>query len=131
MVSEKKVVDADVFKIQRIEGEIVEVILKDHTNLEIPHILEMRVSLMEFIDNEPLNHKLLVSTGQFTTISREAREFSVKNRVSFKAEAYVINQLHQIIGANFVSRISRKFNKNTNIRLFKRRDSALKWLKEQ
>lgn len=115
-----------VFKL--ITSGIIEICIDDNTNIdveEVSHIKEMNMKLAN-----GKKYAVLVNSGNFTTITKEARELTaskefVKNTI---AKALLVHSLAQLIIGRFYIRINKPHIKT---HLFKDRDKAIEWLKKQ
>ncbi len=73
-------------------------------------------------------HLVLADVGTYTTISKEAREFSERpesNEIT-KATAVLTNSLAQRIIVNFIIRIIKK--QPMKLRAFEKKEKAIEWL---
>ncbi len=76
-------------------------------------------------------HRILVDTGRFTTISKEAREFSQlpeSNEMTL-ATAVIVRSLAQRIVINFI--ISVIHQQTMKMKMFDKREKAIEWLLAQ
>lgn len=114
--------------IQMIEGNICEIIFKDHVRIELQDMVESFDLVNSFTNHKPV--KKLVITGERTEISKEARLFgheaSLKIKHNIIAEAIIVHSLYQKMVINFYSKFIKD---NYPTQFFVDTAKAMDWLK--
>ncbi len=114
--------------IRLISEHIVENVIHDYANIDAEHMLELKEANKQLTQGMP--YAVLVDSGEYTSITKEARELAASDK--FKdvtiANAIIVNSLgHKIIG-NFYMNINKPKIKT---KIFSDRDKAIEWLKVQ
>ena len=113
-------------EISLLKDNIVRMQILDYTHLEEEDVVEFNHIKKGLVGNNI--HKVLLVSGKYTTISKEAREFSGKREIGENriAKAIVVNSLAQALIANFFVKFQKSQSK---VKVFSREDEALLWLK--
>jgi hypothetical protein len=109
-----------------LRDNLVKITVNDNVHLEAEDVIEINRAKRALVKGT--RHTVLLLSGKFTSISKEAREISAYKAVSENriAKAIVINSLAQrIIGDFFIRRI----NSRESIKLFDKEEEAFLWLR--
>jgi hypothetical protein len=111
-----------------LSEQIIENIIDDNSNIDVTDLLEIKEANLKLANGK--KYVVLVNSGHFTTITKEARELTASKEFvqNTLAKAVLINSLpHLLIGRFYI-----KFNKpHIKTELFKTRDKAIAWLKNE
>lgn len=111
--------------IQLIDNRVLENRIKDHVQIEVEDIVAIKKAHMQLTKGE--SYVVLVYSGEFSSISKEARELSagdeyVKETI---AKALLVNSLGQKLVVNFYLSVNRPKIKT---KMFLDKKKALEWL---
>jgi hypothetical protein len=113
-------------EVSLLTSQVVRLGVRDGVELEAEDILEFNTAKHKLIGE--MKHVVLLVSGKFTTISKEARELSAQELISRNclAKAIVITSLaHRLLGQFFI-----QFDKPpTPVKLFESEAEGLEWLK--
>ncbi len=113
--------------IELLPPNIIVISLKDKSVLETEDIAEIKEIDLELTKGE--DYVVVAISGDYTSISKDAREFLVSNPMEKKrkALAFVINSLsHRILGNFFI-----KVNKpSAPTKIFTTKEEAIIWAKK-
>ena len=111
-----------------LKPNIVLVTVKDNSVIDIEEIIAIKKINLELVGN--LNYGLIIETGEFTSISNEARTMMTTKEIEENriAIAIIIHHLPQRLLANFFLRIN---NPAVPAKIFSNRDSALMWIEKK
>jgi len=115
-------------EIRLLTPDIVYMRIFDEAHLELGDVKELNRLKRELVGNNA--HSVLLVSGKYTTIAKEAREFSSGKEVgeNRKAKAIVVSSLAQSLIANFFIKFHRTGSK---VRAFDNEAAALAWLQRQ
>lgn len=116
------------FSIRLIAPGIVENIVHENASLDVTDILNIKAVNEKLTEGRP--YGVLVDSGMFATISKEARELSASAEFARNtiAKAIYVRSLGQRIVGQVYIRVNRPAIKT---KVFDDRLTALAWLKEQ
>jgi len=111
-----------------LKPNIVLVTVKDNSFIDIEEIIEIKKLNLALVGRH--NYGLIIETGEFTSISNEARTMMATKGIeeSRVAIAIIIHHLPQRLLANFFLRIN---NPAIPAKIFSNRKAALKWMEIQ
>jgi hypothetical protein len=111
-----------------LKNGVVKICVHENVQLEVEDVKEIHETKKAIIGCR--QHAVLLIAGKFSTISKEAREFSAKAEISGAprlAKAIVINSLAQRITGIFFIRIDKPV---APVQLFTNEEDAFLWLKK-
>ena len=108
-------------------NNIVFIKIKDNVNIEFEDA-QQQFFLLKSKYNGSNKHLVLVETGNDTSISKEAREFSAKpeSNEMTSAMAVIVRSLAQRIVINFIIKFTRQ--QTMKMKLFDDKQKAIDWL---
>jgi hypothetical protein len=109
------------------ENRIVFIKIKDNVNIEFEDA-QQQFLLLKSKYNGIKKHLVLVETGNDTSISKEAREFSAKpeSNEMTSAMAVIVQSLAQRIVINFIIKFTRQ--QTMKMKLFDDKQKGIDWL---
>ncbi|MCD6020263.1 MAG: hypothetical protein K0S53_3384 [Bacteroidetes bacterium] len=113
--------------IQFWDNGIISIRLKDNVQVELEDSLKQYNYLKSKYDGKN-KHLILVESGVYTSISKEAREFATKpesNEMTMATAVIVKSLAHRII-INFIINITNQ--QKMKMRMFEDRQKAINWL---
>ncbi|MGZ3899915.1 MAG: DUF7793 family protein [Bacteroidia bacterium] len=114
--------------VRLITTRIIENIIHDYATLEKENVSEIKAINKQLTDG--LLYAVLVDSGMYTSISKEARELTASKEFSQNtvAKALLVHTLgHRIVGQFYL-----KINKpHINTKIFSDRGKAIEWLNVQ
>ncbi len=108
-----------------LEEDLVCLKFGDDYLVEEDNVVEFHAIFIKEAENKKL--KLIIHTGENTSATREAREYSQRSSLNCLGEAILINSLAQRIISNFY--ISFRNKADYPIKMFNSKVEALKWLR--
>ena len=114
--------------VRLIAHGIIENVLNDYSTLEREDVLEIKDANIKLSNGQA--YAVLVDSGVYTTISKEARELLASKEFAQKtiAKALLVHSLgHRIVG-RFYIRINKPY---TTTKVFSDREEAINWLSIQ
>ncbi|MCE3226224.1 MAG: hypothetical protein K0S32_775 [Bacteroidetes bacterium] len=101
--------------------------LDDHAMVELADSKQNFEALKSLYDGTN-KFKVLVETGRYTDISKEAREYSSKPEVNYmtRASAVIVKSLAHRIIINFMINFTNQ--QNMKMRMFDNKEKAIQWL---
>lgn len=114
--------------IRVLKSGIIENIIHDYASIEEKNVLEIKTANKELSKGKP--YVILVDSGIYTTISKEARELSASKDFSQQtiAKALIVRGLGQRIIGQFYINVNKPHIKT---KIFAEREKAIKWLASQ
>lgn len=109
------------------DNGIICIKLKDHIQIEVEDSRKQFLFLKSKFDGIH-KHLVLVESGIYTTISKEAREFATKpasNKMT-EATAVIVKSLAHRIIINFIINLTNQ--QKMKMRMFEDKQKAIKWL---
>lgn len=113
--------------IQFWDNGIIFIKLKDNLQVELKDSMKQHAFLKSKYDGKN-KHIILVESGVYTTISKEAREFATKpeaNEMTLATAVIVKSLAHRII-INFIINLTNQ--QNMKMRMFEDKQKAINWL---
>lgn len=113
--------------IQFWDNGIIFIKLKDNLQVEVEDSMKQHAFLKSKFDG--INkHIILVESGLYTSISKEAREFSTKPEVNemTRATAVIVKSLAHRIIINFIINLTNQ--QKMKMRMFEDKQKAINWL---
>lgn len=113
--------------IQLIDEQIIENIIDENATVDTKDLLEIKQANLNLTKGK--KYVILVNSGNFSTITKEARELSASKEFMQNtiAKALLVNSLAQLIIGRFYIKINKPHIKTE---LFKDRNEAIKWLQK-
>ena len=127
MVLNNDTIKVNCYTIKRIDQNIIEISMEDNYHIELEDNIALKEKILQ-IEKNTEDISFLFVSGEHTTISKEAREYSSRNRIYCKAEAVVVHKLYQRIIVNFMINFNKKSKANRNMKIFTDRQEGLKWI---
>jgi len=124
------VIESHVDNISRIElwdNDIIHIVLKDNIQVELEDSKKQHLFLKSKFDG--INkHLVLVESGTYTTISKEAREFATKpeSNEMTRATAVIVKSLAHRIIINFIINLTSQ--QTMKMKMFEDKQKAINWL---
>lgn len=127
MVDKKNKIALSHFEISLREDGIVEVYFKNNTELNLTVCKELSQAYDSLLEEK--KYPLLHFSGDYVSVTNEAREYSVSERglQYSKAEAYVFTTLGHRLIANFYIKINKP---SVPTWFFKTKEAAVEWLQQ-
>lgn len=121
----KKIITSKAEIVLLKEG-FVRINIADGVHLEVEDSLAIHEAKLKLLPPGG-KHVVLVDSGKFSTISKEAREFSAKDEISDNriAKALVVHSLAQKLIGDFFIRVNKPKGKT---RMFVSESKAIRWL---
>lgn len=114
--------------IRLITPSIVENVILEYTSIDTEEVLKIKEANKQLTDGRP--YAVLVNSGLFTSITKEARELSASTEFAQMtiAKALLVHSLgHRIVGEFYI-----KINKPLiKTKVFSNRDKAIEWLNKE
>ncbi|MBC7694036.1 MAG: hypothetical protein H7141_01175 [Burkholderiales bacterium] len=109
------------------DNNIIHIKLKDNIQIELEDSKKQHLFLKSKFDGVN-KHLILVETGTYTTISKEAREFSTQPATNdiTRATAVIVKSLAHRIIINFIINLTNQ--QSMKMRMFEDRQKAINWL---
>ncbi|MBA2613222.1 MAG: hypothetical protein H0U95_14730 [Bacteroidetes bacterium] len=106
---------------------IIFIKLDDNSEINLKDSIEHHAFLKTKFDGKN-KIRVLTESGRYTTITKEAREFSTQPEINLMtlASAVVIKSLAHRIVINFIISFTRK--QNIKMRIFDNKEEAIEWL---
>lgn len=115
-------------RIRLINSSLVENVIIDYTSIDTEDVLKIKKVNLQLTDGKP--YAVLVDSGLFTSITKEARELIASAEFAQKtiAKAILVHSLgHRIVGEFYI-----KINKPLiKTKIFANRDKAIEWLNKE
>lgn len=115
-------------RIRLINSSLVENVIIDYTSIDTEEVLKIKEVNLQLTDGKP--YAVLVDSGLFTSITKEARELSASTEFAQRtiAKALLVHSLgHRIVGEFYI-----KINKPIiKTKIFTNRDKAIEWLNKE
>jgi hypothetical protein len=101
--------------------------MKDHTTIELEDS-KVQLDFLKSKFNGKNKIPVLVQSGRYTDISKEAREFSAQpeSNIATLASAVIVQTLAHRIIINFLINLTRQ--QNMKMRMFMKKKEAIEWL---
>lgn len=124
----KKLIELEKLKTGLLEQGIIEIIFKGGYAIEVEDVMKLREINLKISENKP--YTVLVQAEEFTSFSREVREFLASRAFAGKtiAKALVFKGVGQHILAGFYLRVNKPYIKT---KIFSSRNKAIDWLREE
>lgn len=117
----------EISTIQFWDNDIIFVKLKDNVQVELKDSMKQHAFLKSKFDG--INkHIILVESGMYTSISKEAREFATKPETNIMtlATAVIVKSLAHRIIINFIINLTNQ--QKMKMRMFEDKQKAINWL---
>lgn len=99
--------------------------MEDNYHIEVEDNIALKNKIISS-EKDTENLSFLIISGEHTTISKEAREYSSKNRIQCRAEAVIVHKLYQRIIVNFMINFTKRTKRN--MKIFSNKEDAIKWI---
>jgi hypothetical protein len=101
--------------------------LKDNTEFQLEDSIELYKVLLSKFDGKN-KFRLLVDPGGYTSITKEAREFSgnPEKNIMTAATAVIVKSLAHRLVINFIVKLLQE--QNMKIKMFETKEKAIEWL---
>lgn len=125
---ENQEIKIDCATIKLIKKGIIENVIHDYVTLDYEQVAEIRSINQKLSDG--VHYAVLVDSGLYTSITKEARELSASKEFSKTtlAKALLVRNMgHRLVGQIYI-----KMNKpHIKTKIFSNREKAIKWLNSQ
>jgi len=122
-----KTLDLNKVIIEVLASNILFITLKDGVFIEVEDVLEIKKINLDLTKGK--EYALVFETGNYTSVSKEAREIMTAKSVEKGrlATAFIINSLSQRMLGNFYIQMNKP---KVPAKLFTKKEEALKWVKK-
>ncbi|MBL7922115.1 MAG: hypothetical protein JNJ40_17505 [Bacteroidia bacterium] len=125
-VSEQKKTISSKFEVTLLEDAVIEIYIKSGIVAETEDLEELKKISSEIAGNKP--YVILVTSGELSSFSKEARELSASKTfiTNAKAKAIIVDSIAKKIIGNFYLKVNKPY---LHTKLFSEREKALQWLR--